>query len=93
MLDSLSVISSVKADQFHVNYLTIVSHDTSTHTIGGNGIGVLELSKIFFSDDRNWALVYLEFTCGVKCNHGEFAYPHQDSNEWRIVERLEAWIE
>ena len=51
-----------------------------------------ELSNVVFSDDKNYACIYISYHCGENCGQGDYVLLKKEKNKWRIVEVVRTWI-
>jgi hypothetical protein len=83
VLDKLSKPANLNLSDLQINYMDMVPHDNSTPY--GNGIGLIAISKIYFNEKFNKAILYYEFLCGPLCGKGEVVFIDKVSNGWKVV--------
>lgn len=89
ILDSISRISNLKADDFSVPFMEIVPHERRKYRPWGEGIGVISLSNVYI--DKNKAILYYEFGCGPKCGRGEVLFLVKFQEKWRVYKHNRMW--
>lgn len=53
--------------------------------------GVIRLSRVAFSADGTWALMYFDVQCGVTCGGGDYLGLRRDGSTWRVVADVNLW--
>lgn len=55
-------------------------------------VGVFQISEVGFNEEKDKAIVYYEWFCGVHCGNGNLAILKKESGKWKIEEILNLWI-
>lgn len=53
--------------------------------------GVIRLSRVAFSTDGDWALMYYDVQCGLTCGGGSYLGLRRDGDTWRVVADVNLW--
>jgi hypothetical protein len=53
--------------------------------------GVIRLSRVAFSADGRWALMYFDIQCGVTCGGGNYLGLRRAGDTWRVVADVNLW--
>lgn len=54
--------------------------------------GVVRLSRVAFSPDGTWAMMYYDVGCGGLCGNGNYLALRRDRGTWRVVADIDLWI-
>lgn len=75
-------------------YMRFVAHDTldQKHLYGDTGVGVIALSKIYFSKERDHAILFFEFKSSPNFQRGEIVFLEKTWGYWKAVAFRNIWI-
>jgi len=91
ILDVVSTTSKLKAEDFKLEFLDIVTYAAELDYPWGRGMGVVGLSNVVFNKNKTNAVVYYEFICSPKCGAGELLFLTWRSRRWQIDKRKSIW--
>jgi len=55
-------------------------------------VAEVEMSDVFFSDDRSTAVVYVGYICGTLCGAGKVLLLRKRDKKWKIMKSRLTWI-
>lgn len=67
--------------------------DADAIELSSDVLGVLKVSKVFFSDkDSQQGLLYYEFICGGECGSGNLVFVRLKDGKWNIIEHAPLFV-
>ena len=54
--------------------------------------GIIHISRIHFSKNKNYGIFYCSITCGRLCGHGYAICIERINDQWKIEKTIELWI-
>jgi hypothetical protein len=89
VFDKLSRPAKLSVSDLQISYMDIVPHDKNTPY--GKGIGLIAISKMYFNEKFDKAILYYEFNCGPLCGHGQVVFIEKENDEWKILKYKRIW--
>lgn len=83
---TLSKPIQFNVDSLTVPYMQVVPYIKGTHF--GKGIGVLAISKAYFNEKYDKAILYYEFYCGPLCGRSEVVLISKVDDHWKVMSYL-----
>lgn len=91
VIPALTASSSLNAGALNLDYMKVVQRDTASAAPRDSSSALIGLSKPFYHEDRNRAVVYFETVCGSLKARGELLMVRLKDNKWQIEERRPVW--
>jgi hypothetical protein len=94
VIDTLLQSTTFNWEAISLPYMEFVPHDTSDqmHRYGNAGAGVIALSKIYFNQKADHAIIFFEFRSGPNFQRGEVVFLEKKGGHWMVVGFHTVWI-
>ena len=74
------------------NYSLVSETEFKDTTDNKRRIGIVTLSRVAFSENKERAIFYYSFSCGRLCGWGSIVFVERKGEEWKIVGQREMWV-
>ncbi|MFZ6664709.1 hypothetical protein [Peijinzhouia sedimentorum] len=74
------------------NYTLVTESEFNDTTDYKRRIGMMTMSRVAFSENKERAVFYYTFSCGRLCGWGSIVFLARKDKEWEIVGQREMWV-